>query len=83
MQIEYVHVDANIFVSFQNIPTAPGAKIASIQRTLIDVLERPGYCGDISDIPEVFRIARANAMTEKILDNLSTYRSKAMAQRTG
>lgn len=81
VRIEYVHVTAENFVGFQNISKAPNVKVATIERTLIDVLKHPDYSGGISDIPEIFRRALSRAKVDKVLEYLPTYRSKSLVQR--
>jgi len=83
VRITYVHVNAENFVGFQNISKAPNVRVASIERTLLDVLNRPDYSGGISDLPEIFKRARPRAKVDKILEYLPTYRSKSMVQRIG
>lgn len=81
VRIEYVHVNPQNFVGFQKISKAPNVKVATIERTLLDVLDRPDYSGGISDIPEIFRRALSRAKVDKILEYLPTYRSKSLVQR--
>jgi predicted transcriptional regulator of viral defense system len=83
VRIEYVHVSPRNFVGFQNSSKAPNVLVATVERTLIDVLDRPDYSGGISDIPEIFRRAAARAKIDKILELLPTYRSKSLVQRAG
>jgi predicted transcriptional regulator of viral defense system len=58
-------------------------KVATAERTLLDVLDRPDYSGGISDIPEIFRRAISRAKVDKILEYLPTYHSKSLVQRIG
>jgi predicted transcriptional regulator of viral defense system len=83
VRIEYVHVNPHNFLGFQSSSKAPNLKIATIERTLLDVLNRPGYSGGISDIAEIFRRASSRADVNQILKLLPTYRSKSLAQRIG
>jgi predicted transcriptional regulator of viral defense system len=83
VRIEYVHTNLHNFVGFQNISKAPNVRVATIERTLLDVLDRPDYSGGISDIPEIFRRAYSRAKVDKILEYLPTYRSKSLVQRIG
>jgi len=83
VRIDYVHISASNFIGFQNSSKAPDMRVASVERTLIDVLDRPEYSGGISDIPEIFRRASARASVQKIIDLLPSYRSKSLVQRVG
>jgi|688.fasta_scaffold206407_2 predicted transcriptional regulator of viral defense system len=83
VRIEYVHVNQHNFVGFQSISKAPNVRVATIERTLLDVLDRPDYSGGISDIPEIFRRATSRAKVDKILEYLPTYHSKSLVQRIG
>jgi predicted transcriptional regulator of viral defense system len=83
VRITYVHVNPENFVGFQDISKAPNVRVATIERTLLDVLDRPDYSGGISDLPEIFKRAHSRAKVDKILEYLPTYRSKSMMQRIG
>jgi predicted transcriptional regulator of viral defense system len=83
VRIEYVHVNQHNFVGFQSISKAPNVRVATIERTLLDVLDRPDYSGGISDIPEIFRRATSRAKVDKILEYMPKYHSKSLAQRIG
>ncbi len=83
VRIEYVHIRPKNFVGFQNSTRGPNVRIATIERTLLDVLNRPEFSGGISDIPEIFRRAASRAKVENILELLPSYRSKSLVQRAG
>ncbi|MBP6744911.1 type IV toxin-antitoxin system AbiEi family antitoxin domain-containing protein [bacterium] len=83
VRIEYIHVNLDNFVGYQNISKAPNVRIANVERTLLDVIDRPDYSGGISDIPEIFRRATSRAKVDKILEYLPTYHSKSLVQRIG
>jgi predicted transcriptional regulator of viral defense system len=83
VRIEYVHLRPDNFVGFQKSSKAPNVLVATVERTLLDVLNRPDYSGGISDIPEIFRRAAGRAKVDKILELLPTYESKSLIQRTG
>jgi predicted transcriptional regulator of viral defense system len=83
IRVEFVHVRPENFVGFQNVSKAPNVRVATIERTLIDVLDRPDYSGGVSDIPEIFRRGLSRAHVDKIFEYLPTYRSKSLVQRVG
>jgi predicted transcriptional regulator of viral defense system len=61
----------------------PNVKVATVERTLIDAVDRADLCGGISDVPEIFRRGRSRAKVDGILEILPTYRSKSLIQRMG
>jgi predicted transcriptional regulator of viral defense system len=83
VRIEYFHVAKENFIGFQNISKAPNVRIASVERTLIDAVDRSDLCGGISDLPEIFRRASQRAQIDKILEYLPSYHSKSLVQRIG
>lgn len=83
IRVVYMHVSQANFVGFQNVSRGPNVRAATIERTLIDAVNRPDLCGGISDIPEIFRRGRTGAKVDKIIEYLPTYRSKSLIQRIG
>ena len=83
VRIVYVHVSEANFVGFQKITKGPDVHVATIERTLIDAVNRPILCGGISHIAEMFRRGRSMAQVDKILEYLPTYQSKSLTQRMG
>ena len=57
--------------------------VATIARTLIDAIDRPEWCGGISDVREILNRARSKASVDKIIEYLPSYRSKSLIQRVG
>jgi predicted transcriptional regulator of viral defense system len=58
-------------------------RVATIERTLIDAIDKPELCGGISDIREIFSRARSKTDVAKVIEYLPTYRSKKLIQRVG
>jgi predicted transcriptional regulator of viral defense system len=83
MKIRMILIDPQNFVGFQRITKAPDAQVATIERTLIDAINRPELCGGISDIREILNRARGKTNIERILQYLPTYHSKSLIQRVG
>lgn len=83
VRIQYVHLNEENIVGFQNISTGPNVKVATIERTLIDAIHRPDLCGGISDLIEIFQRGCKRANIQKLLNYLPTYHSKSMLQRVG
>jgi predicted transcriptional regulator of viral defense system len=83
VRIVYVHLKQDNMVGFQDSSKGPNVQIATIERTLIDTMYRPDFCGGISDIPEIFRRGIPRINVDKILECLPTYHSKSLVQRVG
>ena len=62
---------------------APDVQVATIERTLIDAINRPELCGGISDLMDILNRARSKVNIDAIMEYLPTYRSKAVIQRVG
>ena len=83
IRIEYIHINPDNFVGFQAISKAPDVKVATLERTLIDAIDRPELCGGISDVIEILKRGRSQLKVDKILEYLPTYNSKSVVQRVG
>lgn len=83
VRIVYIHVSEANFVGFQKTSKGPNVIVATVERTIIDAVNRPDLCGGISDVPEIIRRGRSLAKIDKILEYLPTYGSKSLAQRLG
>jgi predicted transcriptional regulator of viral defense system len=83
LKIRLILIDTENFVGFQKMSKAPDVQVATIERTLIDAINRPELCGGISDLTEILNRARSKANIDAIMEYLPTYRSKAVIQRVG
>jgi predicted transcriptional regulator of viral defense system len=83
LKLRLILINAGNFVGFQKITKAPDVRVATIERTLIDAIDKPELCGGISDIREIFSRARSKTDVAKVIEYLPTYRSKKLIQRVG
>jgi predicted transcriptional regulator of viral defense system len=83
LKIHMILIDQENFVGFQKVTKAPDVHVATIERTLIDAIDRPDLCGGISDVREILNRARSKTNIERIKEYLPTYRSKSLIQRVG
>jgi len=83
LKIQLILIDPINFVGFQKITKAPDVSVATIERTLIDAINRPELCGGISDVREILIRARSKTNIDRIMEYLPTYRSKSLIQRVG
>ena len=81
VRIEYIQIRKKNFVGTQKISRAPDVMVATIDRTLIDSIQRPELCGGISDIIEIYRRGYSRINLENVLGYLPTYGSKSLVQR--
>jgi predicted transcriptional regulator of viral defense system len=81
--IEYIHVASENFLGFKPSTKAPDVQMATVERTLIDAIDRPELCGGISDIAEIFKRGCQRADADKILEYLPSYHSKSLTQKVG
>ncbi len=82
-KLRLILIDPGNFIGFQNITKAPDVRVATIERTLIDAIDRPELCGGISDIQEIYNRARSKTDVARVIEYLPTYRSKSLIQRVG
>lgn len=83
LRIRFILIEPDNFVGFQKTTKAPDVKVATIERTIIDAIDRPDLCGGISDLKEILKRARGKVSTQRILEYLPTYHSKSLIQRVG
>lgn len=83
LKIRLILIDPLNFVGFQKITTVPDVRVATIERTLIDAIDRPELCGGISDVREILTRSRSATNIERVMEYLPTYRSKSLIQRVG
>lgn len=83
LKIRLMLIDPLNFVGFQKITKAPDVYVATIERALIDAIDRPDLCGGISDLLEILNRARSKVRIERIMQYLPTYGSKSLIQRVG
>ncbi|MBX9878962.1 MAG: type IV toxin-antitoxin system AbiEi family antitoxin domain-containing protein [Candidatus Obscuribacterales bacterium] len=83
LKLRFILIDSENYVGFQKTTKAPDVKVATIERTIIDAIDRPDLCGGISDLKEILNRARGKASIQRILEYLPTYHSKSLIQRVG
>lgn len=83
LKLRLILIGTENFVGFQKISKAPNVHVATIERTLIDAIDRPELCGGISDLTEILNRARSKTNIDRIMEYLPTYRSKSLIQRVG
>ena len=83
LKIRLTLIESQNFVGFQKMTKAPDVRVATIERAVIDAINRPKLCGGISDVREILIRARSKAKIERIMEYLPTYRSKSLVQRVG
>jgi hypothetical protein len=57
--------------------------VATIERTVLDAIDRPDLCGGISDLPDILNRARGRLKLELLMEYLPTYRSKSLVSKVG
>lgn len=83
LRLRLILFEQENFVGYQKMTKAPDVQIATTDRTVIDAIKRPEFCGGISDVREIINRARSKTNVAKIMDNLPTYGSKSLIQRVG
>jgi predicted transcriptional regulator of viral defense system len=83
LKLRLILIDPVNFVGFQKVTTGPDVRVATIERTLVDAIDRPALCGGVSDVREILMRARSTTNIDQIMEYLPTYRSKSLIQRVG
>lgn len=66
------------FVGFEPINRGPNFRVSTIERAIIDCIDRPQLCGGISDLPEILYRAKNQVDVERVIEYLPTYDSKSL-----
>ena len=82
-RVRLVKINARNYVGFEALNRGPEVKVATVERTVIDCINRPDLCGGISDLPEILKRARSKVNVERLLDCLATYGSKSLSKKVG
>lgn len=82
-RVRFVRIKPENLVGTQPLRKGPNVSVATVERTIIDAIDRPDLCGGISDLPEILRRGRSKAQVGRMIDYLPSYRSKSLVQRVG
>lgn len=82
-RVMLVKIKDDNYVGFEALNRGPNVKVATIERTIIDCINRPDLCGGISDLPEILKRARSRANINRLLEWLASYRSKSLSKKVG
>jgi len=82
-RVRFVRIKPENLIGTQPLRKGPSVMVATIERTIIDAIDRPDLCGGISDLPEILRRARSKAQVGRLIEFLPSYHSKSLVQRVG
>lgn len=83
LRTRLILIEPQNLIGFQKTTKAPDVRVATIERTVIDAINRPELCGGISDVREILLRARSKTNIKRIMEYLPAYRSKSLIQRVG
>ncbi|MBX9693910.1 MAG: hypothetical protein K2Z81_16100 [Cyanobacteria bacterium] len=78
-----IKVNAENHIGCQPVTRGPNVSVATIERTVLDAIDRPDLCGGISDLPEIIERARGRLNIQALMTLLPTYRSKSLVSKVG
>ena len=80
----FVHVPEDRFFGFAEIVVlGEPVQMATLERALLDALDRPRYAGGIGEVSSVVARAATGVSWEKLLELARRWRSSALVQRLG
>jgi predicted transcriptional regulator of viral defense system len=83
LSVQLVKVAPTNYLGFQSLNRGPSVKVATLERTLIDCVDRPDLAGGISDLVELLERGKKRADIEKVIDLLGSYSSKSLIKKVG
>lgn len=83
LNVQLVKVAAPNYLGFQSLNRGPSVKVATLERTLIDCIDRPDLAGGISDLVEILARGKKRADLERVIELLSSYSSKSLIKKVG
>ncbi len=78
-----IKVTAENHIGCQPVTKGPNVSVATIERTVLDAIDRPDLCGGISGLPEIIERARVRLNFDRLMEYLPTYRSKSLVSKVG
>lgn len=76
-------VNAENHIGSQPVTRGPNVSVSTIERTVLDAIDRPDLCGGVSDLPEIIERARSRLDIQALMSLLPTYRSKSLVSKVG
>ncbi|MBX9721004.1 MAG: hypothetical protein K2X81_06405, partial [Candidatus Obscuribacterales bacterium] len=83
LNVRLVKLAPTNYLGFQSLNRGPSVKVATLERTLIDCIDRPDLAGGVSDLVEILERSKKRADIEKVIDLLSSYSSKSLIKKVG
>ena len=83
LNVQLVKVAATNYLGFQALSRGPSVKVATLERTLIDCIDRPDLAGGICDLVDILERGKKRADIDRIIELLSGYSSKSLIKKVG
>lgn len=83
LRVHLIKLDPKNYIGFESLSRGPNVKVATVERTIIDCIDRPDLAGGISDLIDILKRGRAMAKVERIIKYLPTYASKSLIKKVG
>lgn len=78
-----VKVNAENCIGSQFVTSGPNVSVSTIERTVLDAIDRPDLCGGISRLPGIVEGARDRLNVQALISLLPSYRSKSLVSKVG
>jgi len=83
VSVHLVKINKSNYLGYESLSRGPSVKVATVERTIIDCIDRPNLAGGISDLVEVLQRGRNRADIDKVIQFLPSYASKSLIMKVG
>jgi len=83
ISIQLVKVNKGNYVGYESLNRGPGVKVATVERTIIDCIDRPDLAGGISDLIEILHRGKSRVRIDSVIALLPSYASKSLSKKVG
>jgi predicted transcriptional regulator of viral defense system len=83
VSVQLIKIDQRNYVGYESLSRGPSVKVATLERTIIDCIDRPELAGGISDLVEILQRGKSRTNVDRILEYLPSYSSKSLVKKVG
>lgn len=81
--VHLVKIDRGNYSGYEALNRGPSVKVATVERTIIDCIDRPDLAGGISDLVEILQRGKGRVEIDKVINLLPSYTSKSLIKKVG
>lgn len=83
VSVHLVKIDKKNYVGYESLNRGPSVKVGTVERTIIDCIDRPDLAGGVSDLVEILQRGRNRVEIDKVIALLPSYASKSLIKKIG